>query len=132
VDRGRVNLGRRIGQLIRQLPTRRFVAEVIGHLVGGDPIEPARKGPTAVPVAGNAPKCVDEDLGRYVLGCSGVTKACTDVAIDPINVAVIEKPEGVCVRLRSLDEKALILVHAASLWLNQGDVITEFTDCEEG
>src|SRR5207245_9534202 len=36
------------------------------------------------------------------------------------------------IRLRSLDEKTLILVHPWSLGRGQGSVITEFTDCEEG
>jgi hypothetical protein len=105
---------------------------MVGHGVGRDSVEPAGKWPTGVPIPGNAPKSVEEDLGRYVFGCRGVTETCTDETVDPIDMTVIEEAEGVGVRLRPLDEKALILVHAGSLWRNEGGVITEFTDCEEG
>ena len=64
--------------------------------------------------------------------CWGVTQTCASKAIDLIHVAVIENAECLRIRLRSLDEKTLILVHAWSLGRGQGSVITEFTDCEEG
>jgi hypothetical protein len=130
-DRCRLNLGGGIGKLLRQLRSRRLVAEIVGHRVGRDPVEPAGKRPAGVPIPGNAPKSVEENLGRYVFSCGGVTEACSDETVDPIHMTVIEEAEGVGVSLRPLDEKALILVHAASLWRNEDGVITEFTDCEE-
>jgi hypothetical protein len=124
----RLNLGGSIGHLLGKLLTHGLVAEMVGHGVGRDPVEPAGKWPAGVPIPRYAPKSVEEDLGRYVFGCGRVTETCTDETVDPIDMTVIEEAEGVGVRLRPLDEKALILVHAASLWRNEGDVITEFTD----
>jgi hypothetical protein len=108
----RLNLGGSIGHLLRQLLTHGLVAEMVGHGVGRDPVEPAGKRPAGVPIPAYAPKSVEEDLGRYVFGCRRVTETCTDETVDPINVTVIEEAEGVGVRLRALNQKALILVHA--------------------
>ncbi|OLD73031.1 MAG: hypothetical protein AUF61_02130 [Chloroflexi bacterium 13_1_20CM_66_33] len=130
-ERGRFNLGSRIGQPVRQLPAHRLVTEMVGHRIPGDPIEPAGKGTTAVAVPADPPKCLDEDLGRYVFRRRDVTQACLRKAVDILRIAVVEDPKCLGIRLGSLDEKTLILVHTWSLWRSPGRIIMEFTDCEE-
>jgi len=104
---------------------------MVGHRVAGDPVEPAGKGATPVTVAADPTEGLDENIGRYVFRRWGVTQTCASKAIDVIHVAVIENAECLGIRLRSLDEKTLILVHAWSLGRSRDRVITEFTDCEE-
>jgi len=119
------------GQPGRQRQTHGLVSKMVGQGIACDPIEPAGKWATAVPIPADAPQRLGEDLGRYVLGRCGVTKTCTCEPVDTFDMAVIEDSEGFGIRPRPLDEKALILVHARSLWRNRGSVITEFTDGEE-
>ena len=131
-QRGGFNLGIGIRQPVGQLPAHRLVTEMVGQRIAGDPVEPAGKGTTAVAVPADPPKRLEEDVGRYVFRRRDVTESCVRKAVDIVRVAVIEDAECLGITLRSLDEKALILVHAWSLGRRSGRVIMEFTDCEEG
>jgi hypothetical protein len=108
----------------------RLVAEMIGHGVAGNPIQPASEGTPSVLVTADISQRLGENLGRYVFGRWDVMEACVDESVDTLGVAIVKNAKGIGVNLRPLDEEALILVHARSLWRNSGSVITEFTDCE--
>ena len=68
-----VDRGGGIGHQLGQLPADRLVAEMGGDGVARDPVEPAGKRATEIPVAVDGPQRVDKNFGRYVFGRCTVT-----------------------------------------------------------
>src|SRR5919197_2334697 len=100
-------------------------AIVVGQGILGYPVEPAGEWPAAVLITPDTPQRIDEDLRRYVLGGRGVIETSVKVAVNLVNVAVVEETEAVGLNLRPLDEEAFIVVHGGSLDPRWAGVITE-------